>query len=51
MDNYFSNINLFKYLRDKNIGVCGTVWKNLKKKINKELNWNFLTAVVDVMDW
>ncbi len=25
MDNYFSSISLFKYLRDNKIGACGTV--------------------------
>lgn len=36
MDNYFSSIPLFSYLRTKNIGACGTVRSN-SKKFPKEL--------------
>ena len=31
MDNYFSSIPLFSYLRAKNIGACGTVRTNSRK--------------------
>ncbi|CAB4476133.1 unnamed protein product [Rhizophagus irregularis] len=38
MDNYFSSIKLFKYLREKKIGACGTVYTNSANfpKINNE---------------
>jgi hypothetical protein len=52
MDNYFSSIPLFSYLRGKNIGACGTVRANSKKfpkelKIPKtaKMEWNFRSAV------
>jgi hypothetical protein len=51
MDNFFSNINLFSFLRNKNIGACGTVRTNSSKfpdilKIKKQLEWNTLSGVV-----
>jgi hypothetical protein len=51
MDNYFSNINLFKFLRDHNYGACGTVRTNSSKfpnslKIKKKLDWDTLSGVV-----
>ena len=51
MDNYFSNINLFNFLRNKKIGACGTVRTNSAKfpnilKIKRKLNWNILFGVV-----
>ena len=51
MDNYFSNINLFKFLRDHNYGACGTVKTNSSKfpnslKVKKKLDWNTLSGVV-----
>lgn len=55
MDNYFSNIPLFKHLRALNIGACGTVRINsahfpcvLKVEKSEKLQWNFLTG--DVVD-
>src|SRR5690349_5886489 len=52
MDNYFSSIPLFSYLREKNIGACGTVRANSRKfpkklKIPKKtkMEWNFRSAV------
>ncbi|CAG8825892.1 21239_t:CDS:1 [Cetraspora pellucida] len=53
MDNYFSSIPLFKYLRKNNIGACGTVRTN-SSKFPKELkpnnvyllDWNMLSRVV-----
>ena len=52
MDNYFSSIPLFSYLRKKNIGACGTVRTNSRKfpkelKIPKKtkMEWNFKSAV------
>ena len=36
MDNYFSNIPLFKYMCDNDIGACGTVHTN-SAKFPKEL--------------
>ena len=53
MDNYFSSIPLFSYLRKKNIGACGTVRANSRKfpkklKIPKrtQMEWNSRSAVV-----
>ena len=51
MDNYFSNISLFKYLRDNKIGACGTVWTNNANfpqilKVKKKLDWDTLSGVV-----
>jgi len=53
MDNYFSSINLFSFLREKGIGACGTVRTNttkfpviLKKEKEKANEWNFLKGVV-----
>jgi len=53
MDNFFSNINLFKFLRDRNIGACGTTHVNSTKfpkslKIKEKLDWDtLLDKVVD----
>lgn len=51
MDNYFSSIKLFKYLREKKIGACGTVRKNSANfphilKIDRKLDWDTLSGVV-----
>jgi Transposase IS4 len=53
MDNYFSNIPLFKYMRDNGIGACGTVRTNSAKfpkelKVGKtlSLDWNTLCGKV-----
>ncbi|GBB97601.1 hypothetical protein RclHR1_03010004 [Rhizophagus clarus] len=51
MDNYFSSIKLFKYLREKKIGACGTVRTNSANfpkvlKVNKKLDWDTLSGVV-----
>lgn len=51
MDNYFSSIKLFKYLREKKIGACGTVRTNSTNfpqilKTNKKLDWDTLSGVV-----
>jgi hypothetical protein len=51
MDNYFSNINLFNFLRNKKIGACGTTRTNSTKfpkilKIKKKLDWDILSGVV-----
>src|SRR5207244_2605901 len=53
MDNYFSNIPLFKALRQIGIGACGTARINssrfppeLKVKKNQKLDWNVLSGVV-----
>ncbi|CAB4385768.1 unnamed protein product [Rhizophagus irregularis] len=51
MDNYFSSIKLFKYLREKKIGACRTVRKNSANfphilKIDRKLDWNTLSGVV-----
>lgn len=51
MDNYFSSIKLFKYLRKKKIGACGTVRKNSANfpyilKIDRKLDWDTLSRVV-----
>ena len=51
-DNYFSNIKLFKFLREKGIGACGTVRTNssgfppILKVKNKNLEWDTLSGVV-----
>ena len=51
MENYFSSIKLFKYLREKKIGACGTVRTNSANfpqilKTNKKLDWDTLSGVV-----
>ena len=52
MDNYFSSIKLFKFLREKGIGACGTVRTNssgfppILKIKNKNLEWDTLSGVV-----
>ena len=51
MDNYFSNINFFNFLRNKKVGTYGTVCTNSVKfpkilKMKKKLNWNILSGVV-----
>jgi Transposase IS4 len=51
MDNYFTSIKLFKYLRENNIGACGTVRKNSANfpqilKVDKKLDWDTLSGVV-----
>src|SRR6266498_4179168 len=51
MDNFFSNINLFKFLRDRNIGACGTTRVNSTKfpkslKIKEKLDWDTLLGKV-----
>lgn len=51
MDNFFSNINLFKYLRENKIGACGTVRTNSANfpqilKVDKKLDWDTLSGVV-----
>jgi hypothetical protein len=51
MDNYFSSIKLFKYLREKKIGACGTVRKNSANfpqilKVDRKLDWDTLSGVV-----
>src|SRR5256885_13470016 len=51
MDNYFTSIKLFQYLREKNIGACGTVCKNSANlpqilKVDKKLDWDTLSEVV-----
>ena len=51
MDNFFSNINLFKFLRDRKYGICGTVKTNSSKfpnslKVKKKLDWDILSKVV-----
>ena len=53
MDNYFSSINLFSFLREKGIGVCGTVRTNtakfpiiLKKEKEKANEWDYLKGIV-----
>jgi hypothetical protein len=51
MDNYFSSIKLFKYLREKKIGACGTVRKNSANfpqifKVDKKLEWDTLSGIV-----
>ncbi|GET00680.1 piggyBac transposable element-derived protein 4-like isoform X1 [Rhizophagus clarus] len=51
MDNFFSNINLFSFLRSKNFDACGTARVNSSKypkilKINNKLDWDTLSGVV-----
>jgi hypothetical protein len=51
MDNFFSNINLFSFLRSKNFGACGTARINSSKypkilKVNNKLDWDTLSGVV-----
>src|SRR5436305_9466172 len=51
MDNYFTSIKLFQYLREKKIGACGTVRTNSANfpqilKTNKKLDWDTLSGVV-----
>ena len=51
MDNYFSSISLFKYLRDNKIGACETVQTNSANfpqilKVKKKLDWNTFSEVV-----
>lgn len=53
MDNYFSNVRLFKFLCGLNIGACGTVRINsadfpepLKVSKSEKLDWNKLSGVV-----
>ncbi|KAF9367391.1 hypothetical protein CPB97_005841, partial [Podila verticillata] len=53
MDNYFSNVRLFKFLHGLNIGACGTVRINsadfpepLKVSKSEKLDWNKLSGVV-----
>ncbi|CAG8615282.1 16971_t:CDS:2 [Cetraspora pellucida] len=53
MNNYFSSIPLFKYLREKGMGACGTIRTNLFRfpkelKIGKKiaLDWNTLLEKV-----
>jgi len=53
INNYFSNINLFKYLKNKGFDAYGTIRTNfikfskvLEEKVKQKLNWNFLLEVV-----
>lgn len=54
MDNYFSSINLFNFLREKGYGACGTVRTNTanfpiilkKEKEKKNLEWDYLKGIV-----
>jgi len=51
MDNFFSSISLFKYLRENKIGACGTVRTNSANfpqilKVKKKLDWDILSGVV-----
>ena len=51
MDNYFASIPLFRYLRSKGIGACGTVRTNSAQfpkllKTKDKLDWNILSGVV-----
>jgi len=51
MDNYFTSIKLFKYLRERKIGAYGTVRKNSANfsqifKVDKKLDWDTLSGVV-----
>jgi hypothetical protein len=53
MDNYFSSISLFAWLRRNNIGACGTVRaasrgfpKELKVPKRAKLEWNYQTGRV-----
>jgi len=53
MDNYFSSINLFNFLRSEGYGACGTVRTNTakfpitlkKEKERKDLKWDFLKGI------
>ena len=45
MDNYFTNIKLFKYLHKRKFEVCETVCKNSANfsqifKVDKKLDWD-----------
>lgn len=54
MDNYFSSIPLFQYLREKGIGACGTARAKSAKfpkelridKYKQKLNWDTRSGVV-----
>ena len=54
IDNYFSSINLFSFLRSKNYGACGTIHTNTlkfpvilkKEKERKDLEWDFLKGII-----
>ena len=53
MDNFFSSIPLFSYLRAKNIGACGTVRSNSRKfpkelKVSKtaKIDWDTRSGVI-----
>ncbi|KAF8949484.1 hypothetical protein BGZ47_000025 [Haplosporangium gracile] len=53
MDNYFTNIPLFKHLRDLQIGACGTVRPSSKEYLGRlkgeksdQHSWNTLSGVV-----
>ncbi len=51
MDNFFSSISLFKYLRENKIGACETVCTNSANfpqilKVKKKLDWDILSGVV-----
>jgi hypothetical protein len=55
MDNYFSSINLFSYLRSQEYGACGTVRTNTanfpfilreQKEERRTLQWDYLKGVV-----
>lgn len=51
MDNYFTSIKLFKYLREKKFGACGTVRKNSANfpkifKVDKKLDWDTLSGII-----
>ncbi|CAG8824880.1 7084_t:CDS:1 [Cetraspora pellucida] len=53
MDNYFTSILLFQYLRQINIGACGTIRKTssgfpkeLKIDKNIKLNWDIHTGII-----
>jgi hypothetical protein len=53
MDNYFSSINLYNFLRNKGYGACGTVRINTakfpitlkKEKERKDLEWDHLKGI------
>ncbi|CAG8823756.1 24211_t:CDS:2, partial [Dentiscutata erythropus] len=53
MDNFFTSINLFSYMRKNGYGGCGTVRTNtskfptcLKLKKSQKLEWDTLSGVV-----
>ena len=53
MNNYFTSINLFSYLREKGFRACETVKVNtakfpviLKKEKEKQYEWDFLISAV-----